>query len=302
VKRHPLNFVFILTLGYFFVELAGGIYYNSLALLTDAAFMALNVTGQFMALYAISLSKKPANKRYTFGHERAKVISALANGILTGFILFYVFIEAYGKIRHPEPVVADRVLIIAAAGLVVNGIGLIKLRKDTQDINIRGAYLRVLTDALGSVGVVFSSIIIHFTGLYVADPIAGIAIGLLVAYPAYALVGQSLHILMEGNPTGISPKKVKKFIKRHHPFVLRVRDLHLWGLSPSKAILLARIRTDGSPCGREEIRTMKAALTAQFGLYDIYLEVYEDEAETDIASNVQKVSEQQTARESSCQN
>jgi cobalt-zinc-cadmium efflux system protein len=276
VRHHALNFVVVLTLVYFFVELGGGIYYNSLALLTDAAFMAVNVTGQLIALYAISLSERPANKRYTFGHERAKVISGLANGILTGFVLFYVFVEAYARIRHPEPVVADRVLIIGALGLLVNGIGLVKLYKDTHDINIRGAYLHVLTDALGSAGVVISSTIIYFTGVDMVDPITGIAIGLLVAYPAYGLVGQSLTILMEGNPTGISPKKVKKFIKRHHRYVMHVKDLHLWGLSPTKAILLARIRTDGSGCGREEIRTMKTALMTQFGLYDIYLEVYQD--------------------------
>lgn len=276
MRAHSLNFVIIITLLYFVVELAGGIYYNSLALLTDAAFMAVNVAGQFIALYAIGLSEKPPNKRYTFGHERAKVISGLANGILTGFVLFYVFVEAYAKIRHPEPVVADRVLIIGALGLVVNAIGLLRLYKDSHDINIRGAYLHVLTDALGSVGVVISSTVIYFTDIYIVDPIMGIAIGLLVAYPAYGLMGQSLSILMEGNPTGISPKKVKKFIKRHYPFVMRVKDLHLWALSPTKAILLARIRTDGSRCGREEIKIMKTNLMSQFALYDIYLEVYED--------------------------
>jgi cobalt-zinc-cadmium efflux system protein len=169
----------------------------------------VNVTGQLIALYAISLGEKPANKRYTFGHERAKVISGLANGIMTGFVLFYVFVEAYAKIRHPEPIVADRLLIIGALGLLVNGIGLFRLYKDTHDINIRGAYLHVLTDALGSAGVVISSTVIYFTGLDIVDPITGVAIGLLVAYPAYQLVGQSLTILMEGNLTGISPKKVK---------------------------------------------------------------------------------------------
>ena len=174
---------------------------------------------------------------------------------------------------------ADRVLFIGALGLLVNGIGLVRLYKDTHDINIRGAYLHVLTDALGSAGVVISSTVIYFTGLNIVDPITAVVIGLLVTYPAYALVGQSLTILMEGNPTVISPKKVENFIKQHHPYVMHVKDLHLWGLSPTKAILLARIRTDGRGCSREEIRTMKTTLMAQFGLYDIYLEVYQETLE-----------------------
>lgn len=272
-----LTGLLFLTIGYFFVELAGGIVFNSLALLTDAAFMAVNVVGQLIALYTVGVSSRPADRRFTFGHERAKVISGLVNGVLTGFVLFYVFQEAYHKIVRPEPVDAALVLVVALLGLLVNGYGLLRLRRATaRDINIRGAYLHVLTDALGSIGVVISSVVIHFTGWYIADPVMGVLIGLLAAFPMVSLIRASLDILMEGNPSGVGPEEVRAFILDNHPFVLRVKKLHIWGLSPERLIMVGRIRTDGILLHREEVKDLKRALKQRFGLHDIFLEVYED--------------------------
>jgi len=267
--------VLIATIAYFFVELLGGLYYHSLALVTDASFMAINVTGQFIAFYVSWLSKKSPTSTKTFGYERAKVLSGLFNGMLVGFLLFYVFFDAYHKILHPEPLEADKILLIAVIGLAVNAYGLRMFYKHTADINLKGATMLILNDLLGSVGVIISAIVIKFTGLYFVDPLTGVLIGLLVAYPTYFLIRDSLHILMEGNPAKIDPEDVRRFIYLNFPDISDIKDLHIWGLSPEKIMMAVRIRTKGTAYHREGIKTMKQRLREEYGFSDIYLELYE---------------------------
>jgi len=267
--------VLSLTIAYFFIELLGGLYYRSLALVTDASFMAINVSGQFIALYIGRLAQRLPNKNKTFGYERAKVLSGLFNGMLVGFLLFYVFIEAYHKLRNPEPLEADKILLIAVIGLFVNAFGLIRLYKHSQDINIKGALLLILNDTLGSVGVIASSLIIRFTNLYFVDALAGVGVGLLAAYPTYFLIKDSVQILMEGNPAKIDIDEVEGFIYETFDNISNVKDMHIWGLSPEKIILAVRIRTNGSVYRRETMKGMKRALKKKFGFSDIYIELYE---------------------------
>jgi cobalt-zinc-cadmium efflux system protein len=268
--------VLVVTIAYFFVELIGGLYYHSIALVTDASFMAVNISGQIIALWVTKIVRREPDKVNTFGYERAKVLSGLFNGILVGFILFYVFTEAFQKLMHPQPIEADKVLIIAIIGLFANAFGLIQLYRYSKDVNIKGALLLILNDTLGSVGVIGSAIIIRYTHLYFVDPLAGILIGCLAAYPTYFLIRDSVKILMEGNTAHIDADDVAGFLQRSFPDIHHVKDMHIWGLSPEKVILVARIRTSGSGYGRETMKLMKSLLRKQFGLYDVYIEGYED--------------------------
>jgi cobalt-zinc-cadmium efflux system protein len=272
--------VLILTIAYFLIELFGGLYYRSLALVTDASFMAINISGQFIALYVGRLAQRLPNKNKTFGYERAKVLSGLFNGVLVGFLIFYVFIKAYDKIRNPEPLEADKVLLIAIIGFFVNAFGLIKLYKHSKDMNIKGALLLIFNDTLGSVGVIISSLIIWQTRLYFIDPLTGVVIGLLAAYPTYFLIKDSLQILMEGNPARIDTDDVEAFIYKNFADISNVKDTHIWGLSPEKIILAVRIRTSGSVYHRETMRMMKKHLREKFGFSDMYIEVYEKQTES----------------------
>ena len=268
--------VLVVTVAYFFVELIGGLYYHSIALVTDASFMAVNISGQVIALWVTRLARREPDKVNTFGYERAKVLSGLFNGILVGFILFYVFTEAFQKILHPQPIEADKVLIIAVLGLVANAFGLVQLYKYSKDVNIKGALLLILNDTLGSVGVISSAIIIRYTHLYFIDPLAGILIGCLAAYPTYFLIRDSLRILMEGNFARIDVDKVSDFLYQTFPDIRNVKDMHIWGLSPDKVILVARVRTNGSGHGRDTMKKMKSLLRERFGLCDVYIEGYEE--------------------------
>ncbi len=273
---YNLGTVFILTIGYFFIELLGGLYYNSLALLTDASFMAINITGQLIVLYVAKLSKRPADNNNTFGYERAKVLSGLFNGMLVGFVLFFVLVDSYNRIRNPQALDAGKVFYIALLGLLVNGFGLLKLYKSSGDINIKGAYILILNDALGSVGVIVSSVIIQLTGLYVMDAVTSIFIGLLVAYPIYSLLKGSIGILMEGTPVGMDIEGVRRFIGNGLDCIKQVKDLRVWVLTPEKTIMAARVRTDGQVCSRDEIKALKKRLESKFGFHDVYVEIYEE--------------------------
>jgi cobalt-zinc-cadmium efflux system protein len=267
--------VLIVTVAYFFVELFGGLYYHSIALVTDASFMAVNISGQVIALWVTRIVRRRPDKVNTFGYERAKVLSGLFNGILVGFILFYVFTEAFQKILHPQPIEADKVLIIAVVGLLANAFGLVQLYRYSKDVNIKGALLLILNDTLGSVGVIGAAIIIRYTHLYIVDPLAGILIGCLAAYPTFFLIRDSIKILMEGSPAHIDADDVVRFLQQTFPEIHHIKDMHIWGLSPDKIILVARIRTNGSGYGRDTMRRMKKLLRGKFGLYDIYIEGYE---------------------------
>lgn len=272
------NLVFLLTLIYFFIELIGGLYYNSLALVTDAAFMAINLVGQVIAIYAKRLSQKPPDSNQTFGYERAKVLAGLFNGILVGFMLFYVLINAYSRITNPEPLDAEKVLIIAIVGLFVNGYGVYKLYEHSKDISVRGAFLFILNDALSSVGVIISSLIIKLTGLYVIDAVTSIIIGFFVAYPTYYLVKDSIHILMEGIPSGIEVENVERFIYENFNHASKVKDVHVWALVPEKTIMAVRVRTDNKFFyDRERIKGLKKLLEQKFRLHDVFVEMYEEE-------------------------
>ena len=268
--------VLYLTLGYFVIELVGGVYYNSLALVTDASFMAINITGQIMALFVGKIAQRRADKQNTFGYERAKVLSGLFNGILVGFLLFYVLVQAYGRLLRPEPLEAEKVFVIAVIGLGVNAYGLHRLRRHYSDMNVRGVMLLVLNDLAGSVGVVISCVIIKYTHLYFVDALTGVLVGSLTAYPTFLLVRESIHILMEGNPAKIGIDDVDHFLRSNFSGIVAVKDVHIWGLSAERIILAVRIRTDGNIYHRDEIKQMKALLRQHFGFSDVFMEAYEE--------------------------
>jgi cobalt-zinc-cadmium efflux system protein len=269
--------VFILTLVYFFIELIGGLYYNSLALVTDAGFMVIDLAGQLSAIYAGRLSLRPPDKYKTFGYERAKVLSGLLNGILVSFLLFYVLTNAYKRISNPEPLDTDKVFVISVVGLLVNAYGVFRLYYLSKDISLKGSFLIILNDALSSVGVIVSTLIIKFTGLYVVDAVTSIIIVLLVSYPTYFLVKDTINILMEGDPRGIDIEKVEGFIYENFDHVKKIKDLHIWALVPEKMIMSVRVRTDGKVYDREKIKSLKKLLQKQYGLHDVYVEVYEED-------------------------
>ncbi|BBL79066.1 MAG: cation diffusion facilitator family transporter [Actinomycetota bacterium] len=231
--RHKgrLYVVLALTGSYMFAEVIGGILTGSLALLADAGHMLTDVFGISMALIAIKLGERPASDRRTFGYYRTEVLAALTNAVILVVVAIYILYEAYRRFQDPPDVLGGWMMVVAVIGLAVNLVGMFILVKGAgESLNVKGAYLEVLGDTLGSIGVIVASLIIIFTGWYPADPIIGVGIGLFIIPRAYNLLKESVNVLLEGTPKDLDLGEVREALEKL-PGVVRVHDLHAWTIT-----------------------------------------------------------------------
>lgn len=226
--RTPLAIAFGLTASVAAVELVVGVATQSLALISDAAHMGTDVVGLGMALAAITLASRPSTSQRTFGAYRLEVLAALANGVLLFAVAGYVLYEAFRRLTDPPEVPGVPMLVVATLGLAVNLVSFQLLREGAKEsLNLRGAYLEVLGDMLGSAGVVVAAVIIWTTGWAYADPLIGAAIGLFILPRTWRLMAQALRILMEVAPPGLDVEAVRQSMLAL-PGVADVHDLHVW--------------------------------------------------------------------------
>ena len=226
--RRPLLIAFSITALYMLVELAAGLLTGSLALLSDAAHMGTDVLALGMALAAITLAARPSTSQRTFGMYRLEVLAALANGLLLFAVAGYVLYEAYRRLAAPPEVPGLPLLVVAVIGLVVNLISFRLLTAGSKEsLNLKGAYLEVFADMLGSVGVIVAAVVIYTTGWRYADPLIGAGIGLFILPRTWNLTRQALRIIMEVAPPGVAVEEVRHRILAL-PGVVDVHDLHIW--------------------------------------------------------------------------
>ena len=246
-------------------EAVGGLLTGSLALLADAAHMLSDCAALGLSLFAIRLAQRPANARRTFGYYRTEVLAALVNGATLGAISIFIFVEAYGRIFSPAPIDGAPMLLIAVGGLAVNLVALAILHKGRSDsLNLRGAWLHVLTDALGSVQAIAAGALIWAFGWYWADPLASVAIGLLVIYSSWSLLRDTVAVLMEGAPAHIDVDDVREAIL-NLAGVKGVHDLHVWTITSGMDSLSAHVVVDGTPeC--EALSAIRETLAERFGI------------------------------------
>ena len=226
--RKPLIIAFGLTAAYMLVELVTGLVTGSLALLSDAAHMGTDVLGLGMALAAITLAQREAPAQRTYGTYRLEVLAALANGLLLFGVAGYVLYEAWQRFASPPDVPGLPMLAVAAVGLIVNLISFRLLAAGSKEsLNLKGAYLEVFADMLGSVGVIVAAVIIFTTGWRYADPLIGAGIGLFILPRTWKLSAPAVRILMEVAPPGLDVDQVRARILTL-PGVADVHDLHIW--------------------------------------------------------------------------
>lgn len=229
--RGPLLAAFALTSTYMVAEIVGGLITGSLALLSDAAHMGTDVLGIGMALAAVYLAGRPPAKGRTYGTYRLEVLAALANAVLLFAVGIYILYEAYGRLREPPDIPGIPVLIVATVGLVVNLVSFKLLRQGAgESLNVKGAYLEVLSDMLGSIGVIAAGAIIYLTGWTYADPIFAAGIGLFILPRTYKLGAEAVRILLEAAPPGVDVESVRARL-RSVAGVKDVHDLHIWTLT-----------------------------------------------------------------------
>jgi cation diffusion facilitator family transporter len=239
--RGRLTVVLVLTLAVLVAEVVGAVVSGSLALLADAGHMATDAAGIALALGAVTLAQRPARGRRTFGWQRVEILAAVANGLLLLGEAGYVLVEAVQRIREPVEVGSGLMLAVAGAGLVVNLVGLALLRRGRgESLNVRGAYLEVLGDALGSVAVLVAGVVIATTGWYYADVVASLAIGFLVLPRAWQLLREALDVLLEAAPRGVDLDDVRSHILGVEG-VVGVHDLHAWTITSGLPVLSAHV-------------------------------------------------------------
>jgi cation diffusion facilitator family transporter len=241
LHRRRLVLVLVLTLGVMAAEIVGALISGSLALLADAGHMATDAAGIALALGAVTLAQRPARGRRTFGWQRLEILAAVANGLLLLVVAGYVLVEAVRRIGHPPQIDSGLMLAIAAAGLAVNLVSLAVLHRGrAASLNLRGAYLEVLADALGSLAVIVAAVVIATTGWTAADVVASVAIGCLVLPRAWHLLREALDVLLEAAPRGVSLDEVRKHILAVDG-VLGVHDLHAWTITSGLPVLSAHV-------------------------------------------------------------
>ena len=229
--KRPLQIAFGLTLTYMVAEIVGGLFTGSLALLSDAAHMGTDVVGLGMALAAVHLASRPAASQRTWGTYRLEVLAALANGVLLFGVAGYILFEAWQRFAEPPEVAGVAVMVIAAIGLTVNIVSFRLLRAGSaESLNVKGAYLEVLSDMLGSVGVILAGAIVAITGWTYADPVIAAGIGLFILPRTYRLCAQAVRIIMEIAPPEVDVAEVERRLGAL-PGVAEVHDLHLWTLT-----------------------------------------------------------------------
>lgn len=236
-----LLIVLLLTGFYMVAEFAGGIYTNSLALTADAGHMLGDVGSLALSYSAIWLSTRPAKPDKTFGYFRAEIFAAFLNGIALVAIALLIIYEAYQRMLAPPEIKSFAMIIIATGGLIINIIGALILHKDSKEsLNIKGAFLHIIGDLLGSIGAILSGLLIYKWHLYLADPIISIIIAGLVLYSSISLTKASARVLMEISPAHINPEDVKNAISKIDN-VINVHDLHIWSIDSKKVSVSVHI-------------------------------------------------------------
>jgi cobalt-zinc-cadmium efflux system protein len=222
-------------------ELVGGWWTNSLALITDAAHMLTDVAALGLALFALWVSGRPASDSKTFGYVRAEILAALVNGIVLCLLVVFIVWEAWERLHQPQPVRAGGMLVVAAAGLLVNVFVALRLREHQgHSLNLRGAYLHVVSDLLGSIGAIVAAAVILATGWTTVDSMVSVLIAALILFSSWTLVREAVDVLMEAVPSHVQVEHLERALATI-PGVEEVHDLHVWTLTTGRYALSAHV-------------------------------------------------------------
>ena len=256
-----------LTTTFLIAELVGAFVFDSLALLSDAAHMFTDSAALAIALAAVKIGQRPPDDQRTFGYRRFEILAAAFNAMLLFAVAGYVLIEGIGRFFTPRPVESVGMLIVASIGLIVNLISMRILAGGKEDsLNVKGAYLEVWADMLGSLGVIGAAIAIYFTGLNWIDPIVAIAIGLWVLPRTWTLLRDTTHILLQGVPRGFDLNAIRAAMGEVSG-VTGVHDLHLWSVAGDDASLTAHVAIADGGDGEAIRRALTGMLETRFAIH-----------------------------------
>ena len=248
------------------VEVAGGLWTGSLALLADAAHMLADVGGLGLSLFAIWVATRPPTPEKTYGYYRVEILAALVNALVLLGVAGAILVEAYRRIVEPFPVRGGLMLGVATVGLAANVGGAWLLRRHAAaSLSVRAVYLEALGDALASLGVIVAGLVVFLTGWTLADPLVSAAIGLFIVPRTWGLLRQAVNVLLEGTPSHLALEEIEQALGGA-PGVRRVHDLHVWTLTSGREAMSAHVVVDDLTGGERLLERLHALLHSRFGI------------------------------------
>lgn len=275
VQQKNLRRVLLLTGVFMVVEVIAGLFTGSLALLADAGHMLTDVAALSLSAFAMWMAGKPSTPENTYGYHRTEILAAVVNAVVLLLLATWILYEAYDRFGAPIQVRGIPMLLVGLIGLVVN-LASLKLLDGHADesVNVRSAYLEVMSDAISSLGVILGGAIIWTTGWVLIDPLLSVGISLFIAWRTWALLSQAVHVLMEGVPTGVDAREVGRAMAGV-PGVKGVHDLHIWtittGLDALSSHVVVSVREDQDAV----LQRLQQLLAEQFGIEHVTLQIVE---------------------------
>jgi cobalt-zinc-cadmium efflux system protein len=272
-NRTRLTWTLVLTLLYMVAEAVGGYLADSLALLADAGHMLSDAAALGLSLFAAWIAQRPPTPQHSYGYYRAEILAALANGSTLIAITIVVFLEAIRRLGAPEPVEGPLMLGVAAGGLLVNLLGMAILHAGKSDsLNMHGAWLHLLTDALGSVAALVAGTLVWTLGWNWTDPVASMVIGVLIIYSSWNLVKQAIAILMESTPGHLDVDAVRGAMLSA-PGIREVHDLHIWTITSGMESLSAHVVIASDQEAYAALDCLRQLLHDRFGVDHITIQI-----------------------------
>ena len=267
---------FLMVAGFMVVEAVGGWYTNSLALLSDAGHMLTDAGALAFSLLALKIGEMPPSTTKTFGYRRFEILAALGNGLALWTIVIMILHEAYGRLQSPPEVKAPLMIAVATLGLLVNllSIKLLHAHKD-DNLNVRGAFLHVMADLLGSVGALAAGLIMLTTGWQLVDPLISLGICLLILWSSWGIIKDAVHLLLLGVPSHLDYREVEQEILSHQG-VCCLYDLHIWAIASGREAVTAHVVVpDGYGRSQELLTEIVATLRERFGIEHTTIQIEE---------------------------
>ncbi len=277
-SQRRVTIALVLTGTFMLVEVVGGILSGSLALLADAGHMLTDTMALGLSAMAFHVSRRPPDGSLTYGYQRFQILAAFVNGLSLLVIVGWIVFEAFSRFLNPREIMAETMLVVATAGLVVNLISFAVLHTgDRDNLNMRGAALHVAGDLLGSVAAIAAAIVIIYTGWMLIDPLLSIAVAGLILRSAWSLVKRSAHVLLEGAPEWLDVAAMQQHIISNVPDVDGIHHVHIWGLTPQQLMLTMHV-TVGGPVESQSavVRDVKSLLQQKYGIGHSTVEIEVD--------------------------
>ncbi len=278
-QRRSLLIVLLMTGTFMVIEVIGGLLTQSLALLADAGHMLTDVAALGLSAFAMWMAARPSTPEKSYGYHRAEILAAVTNAVVLLLLAIWILYEAYRRVFEPPHVLGVPMLLIGLVGLAVN-VASMKLldHESASSLNIRSAYLEVLSDAISSVGVILGGVTIWLTGWFLIDPLLSSGISVFIVWRTWALLTQAVHVLMEGVPTRLDAKEVGQAMAGV-PGVKGIHDLHIWTITSGLDALSAHVVVPVGEDRDEVLGRLQQLLRDRCGIDHVTLQIVEERSD-----------------------